>query len=86
MVLASPGPLRTPPPLSRGLGWRIYGSVEDTKLSTNKQHSLSLPPPRRPVSVRFVWPHDCNDKEDAEHLSKHQDNNFLSMTHATRAT
>jgi hypothetical protein len=23
------------------LGWRIHGSVEDTKLSTNKQHSLS---------------------------------------------
>ena len=22
-------------------GWRIHGSVEDTKLSTNKQHSLS---------------------------------------------
>ncbi len=28
--------------LSRGLGWRIHGGVEDTKLSTNKQHSLSL--------------------------------------------
>ena len=28
--------------LSRGLGWRIHESVEDTKLSTNKQHSLSL--------------------------------------------
>ncbi len=26
---------------SRGLGRRIHGSVEDTKLSTNKQHSLS---------------------------------------------
>jgi len=26
---------------SRGLGWRIHGSVEDTKLSTNKQHTLS---------------------------------------------
>jgi len=25
---------------SRGLGWRIHGSVEDTKLSTNKQRSL----------------------------------------------
>ena len=24
-----------------GLGWRIHGSVEDTTLSTNKQHSLS---------------------------------------------
>jgi hypothetical protein len=23
-------------------GWRIHGSVEDTKLSTNKQHSVSL--------------------------------------------
>ena len=28
-------------PVSRGLGWRIHGSVEDTKLSTNKQHSIS---------------------------------------------
>jgi len=27
--------------VSRGLGWRIHGSVEDTKLSTNKQHTLS---------------------------------------------
>ena len=26
----------------RGLGWRIHESVEDTKLSTNKQHTLSL--------------------------------------------
>jgi len=25
-----------------GLGWRIHESVEDTKLSTNKQHTLSL--------------------------------------------
>ena len=24
----------------RGLGWRIHESVEDTKLSTNKHHSL----------------------------------------------
>ena len=27
--------------VSRGLARRIHGSVEDTKLSTNKQHSLS---------------------------------------------
>jgi len=27
---------------SRGLGWRIHESVEDTKLSTNKQHTLSV--------------------------------------------
>jgi hypothetical protein len=27
--------------LLRGLGWRMHESVEDTKLSTNKQHSLS---------------------------------------------
>ena len=32
---------------SRGLGWRIHGSVEDTKLSTNKQHSLSASSPHR---------------------------------------
>jgi hypothetical protein len=25
----------------RAPGWGIHGSVEDTKLSTNKQHSLS---------------------------------------------
>ena len=25
----------------RACGWRIHGSVEDAKLSTNKQHSLS---------------------------------------------
>ena len=25
---------------NRGLGWRIHDSVEDTKLSTNKQHTL----------------------------------------------
>ena len=29
---------------SRGLGRRIHGSVEDTKLSTNKQHSLLSAP------------------------------------------
>jgi len=23
-------------------GWRIHGGVEDTKFSTNKQHTLSL--------------------------------------------
>jgi len=28
--------------MSRGLGWRIHESVEDTKLSTNKQHTLSI--------------------------------------------
>ncbi len=27
---------------SRGLGWRIHESVEDTKLSTNKQHTQTL--------------------------------------------
>ena len=27
--------------MKRGLGWRMHGSVEDTKLSTNKQHALS---------------------------------------------
>ena len=33
---------QTPSTRSRGLGWRIHESVEDTKLSTNKQHTLSL--------------------------------------------
>ena len=32
---------------SRGLGRRIHGSVEDTKLSTNKQHSL--------LSSTIIW-------------------------------
>ena len=32
---------QTPSTRRRGPGWRIHGSVEDTKLSTNKQHSLS---------------------------------------------
>ena len=36
---------------SRGLGWRIHGSVEDTKLSTNKQHTLS---PRTSVLLQ-TW-------------------------------
>ncbi len=31
----------TPSTRIRGPGWRIHGGVEDTKLSTNKQHSLS---------------------------------------------
>ena len=31
---------QTPSTRRRGPGWRIHGSVEDTKLSTNKQHSL----------------------------------------------
>jgi hypothetical protein len=39
---------------SRGLGRRIHGSVEDTKLSTNKQHSLSVTPraPTRLIITR----------------------------------
>jgi hypothetical protein len=32
---------QTPSTRRRGPGWRIHGGVEDTKLSTNKQHSLS---------------------------------------------
>jgi len=39
---------------SRGLGWRIHGSVEDTKLSTNKQHSLS--PQDMPTEQRISSP------------------------------
>jgi len=37
-----------------GLGWRIHGSVEDTKLSTNKQHSLSETGPS-PTSSMNRW-------------------------------
>ncbi len=32
---------QTPSTRRRGPSWRIHGSVEDTKLSTNKQHSVS---------------------------------------------
>ena len=32
---------QTPNTRRRGPGWRIHGSVEDTKLSSNKQHTLS---------------------------------------------
>ena len=32
---------QTPSTRRRGPGWRIHGSVEDTKLSTNKLHTLS---------------------------------------------
>jgi len=32
---------QTPSTRRPGPGWRIHGSVEDTKLSTNKQHTLS---------------------------------------------
>jgi len=38
---------------SRGLGWRIHESVEDTKLSTNKQHTL---PSILPFVVRPMNP------------------------------
>ena len=37
-------PERQPSKISGGLGWRMHDSVEDTKLSTNKQHSLPQPP------------------------------------------
>ena len=33
------------PALYIGPGWRIHGSVQDTKLSTNKQHTHSLSTP-----------------------------------------
>ena len=32
---------QTPCTRRHGPGWQIHGSVEDTKLSTNKQHTLS---------------------------------------------
>jgi hypothetical protein len=32
---------QTPSTRISGPGWRIHGGVEDTKLSTNKQHTLS---------------------------------------------
>ncbi len=37
---------------SRGLGRRIHGSVEDTKLSTNKQHSFFY---AYVPSSRYIW-------------------------------
>ena len=55
--------------LSRGLGRRIHGSVEDTKLSTNKQHSLSCLPPglREFILFSFFHPSQVQD-----HISKKQ--------------
>ena len=41
---------------SRGLGRRIHGSVEDTKLSTNKQHSLSNCHITREASALLLCP------------------------------
>jgi hypothetical protein len=38
--------------MSRGLGWRIHESVEDTKLSTNKQHTLSIHASSTPGALR----------------------------------
>jgi hypothetical protein len=37
-----------------GPGWRIHGSVEDTKLSTNKQHTLSCRADPSNVASRSV--------------------------------
>ena len=48
----------------RGPGWRIHGSVEDTKLSTNKQHSLSLP--LRLESPQFRNPETDGWAEDVQ--------------------
>ena len=44
LFLRSPSlvPYRTELIPSRSLGWRIHESVEDTKLSTNKQHSVQF--------------------------------------------
>ncbi len=39
--------------MSRGLGRRIHESVEDTKLSTNKQHTLSLWRPMGTTEVQL---------------------------------
>ena len=38
---------------NRGLGRRIHGSVEDTKLSTNKQHTLSYDPHSHVTSLQI---------------------------------
>jgi len=47
---------------SRGLGWRIHESVEDTKLSTNKQHSLSLSATSLHPRTRTLSDMDALDK------------------------
>jgi len=57
---------QTPSTRRRGPGWRIHGSVEDTKLSTNKQHTLSQesrdhakgasPPSPRPFTQKHTPP------------------------------
>jgi hypothetical protein len=53
MSQQTPKKLRDSVTRSRGLGRRIHGRVEDTKLSTNKQHSLSL-------SASRSMAHTCN--------------------------
>jgi hypothetical protein len=70
---------QTPSTRRRGPGWRIHGSVEDTKLSTNKQHSLSAQTRRTPTlcaarrataccfdSIQCDGPFVCNLKTCAE--------------------
>ena len=60
----------TPSTRRRGPGWRIHGSVEDTKLSTNKQHTLSTVQHNRwaraakacnQLGVQPMWPVEKKD-------------------------
>ena len=55
-------------PLRLGPGWRIHGSVENTKLSTNKQHSplpdTSIASPLATPSKDIRNPHTMKPKQD----------------------
>ena len=53
---------------SRGLGWRIHGSVEDTKLSTNKQHTLS-PCLMRPLPCMAICRNTTTRRVASTHVS-----------------
>ena len=52
---------------SRGLGWRIHESVEDTKLSTNKQHTLSL----------MIFGKTVSELSDTQSVDRSQTTSFL---------
>jgi len=67
---------------SRGLGWRIHGSVEDTKLSTNKQHSLMWKPgtPRLTSKVSAL----VQKRPTIEAKETYGTSKLTSHTHASR--
>ena len=75
---------------SRGLGWRIHESVEDTKLSNNKQHSLRQKgegpgaPSTVTSNVKFInlhFPRQCDTVGEVKSLDLLVE---LTVPHSTR--